>query len=746
MNKLSKRGYAILSSILIVSILISSFSFYYISKAYNDSTDYASVKRDTAISVDSNGILQISRTSREKEIIMGKENSWTLFIYLCGSNLESQYQCATNDIQEMLSANINSENIQNVNIIIQTGGSKRWSSDQIAYDKIGRYKIDANTNKLTLLQQIDDANMGTHETLYDFLDWGISNYPSEHMGVILWNHGSGVKNGLCIDEKYSNDSLSVHELEYTFARINQKMTSKFEMIGFDTCLSGSLEYANLLAPYAKYMVASADIEPGDGWSYTEPINFLLNNPDASGAELGKVLCDSYANFYETKYANQSHRINYTLATYDLSKVDKACIETNYLTKYLFDKISTNDDEYWHLCRFRSSRLKYDYDNLDIGSILDYFDTSTRYDYNTYFYRQSLNELIIYSRIAKKYEYKKAIGITLYLPSSVIDLSDLNTYRNICFSPYWLKYIEWINTRTKAQTSNGFKIIPWEKSKYFFEDNFDFMNYDECNSTSNNINSDMNDMLSSNPKYDSDGFPAIWYDNITLNNTTSQHDIHYREILDDMKINTSDTSISSTIPDDNKDKIKNVYNSIFATIDNSLVCLGQNNKVEYDKESGELKSTFNGEWFMLPDGQFLTAYIVAQDNNSTIYSFPVVIDDVESSIRIEEVIQDNGSIDYYTLGIWDSSDSKYNKARTGRSYLPIKPGTTITPIYDVFNLETDKYESEYGDEYTINDEFVFLFTKLNDGEYSFAYELEKVNDLSAYSEIKDFKVNNNSIIY
>ena len=70
--------------------------------------------------------------------------------------------------------------------------------------------------------------------------------------------------------------------------------------------------------------------------------------------------------------------------------------------------------------------------------------------------------------------------------------------------------------------------------------------------------------------------------------------------------------------------------------------------------------------------------------------------------------------------------------------------TITPIYDVFNLESNQYESEYGDEYTINNDFKFLFTQLNDGEYAFSYEFKKYNELSAYSEIKNFTIKDNNI--
>ena len=141
--------------------------------------------------------------------------------------------------------------------------------------------------------------------------------------------------------------------------------------------------------------------------------------------------------------------------------------------------------------------------------------------------------------------------------------------------------------------------------------------------------------------------------------------------------------------------------------------------------------------MLPDGQLLTAYIISQDNESTTYSFPVMINDTESSIRVEETINNNGEANYTTLGVWDSSDNKYYGDHFARGYLPLYSGTSITPIYDVFDLDSDTFETEYGEEYIVNGQFEFLFGKLKPGEYYFAYEVEKINNVSTYSEIKDF---------
>ena len=752
MNKISKKGYAILSSILIISIAVSSLCLHFFSKADNSQqistkgsdTDYASIERDTSLSVDSSGVLQISRNERKDEKIMGKENTWTIFMYLCGSNLESQYQAATTDIEEILSANFNSENIQNVNIIIETGGSKKWYSNDISNNKIQRYKVDENSDSLTLLQELDNANMGSASTLYDFLDWGISNYPAEHMGVIFWNHGAGVSNGVCCDENYNDSSLSVHELEYTFAKLNKKMTSKFEMISFDTCLSGSLEYANILAPYAKYMIASADIEPGDGWFYTDAIDYLLNNPDSTGQEFGKIICNTYADYYDELSKSSGRPINYTLATYDLSKAANACIETNYLAKFLFDKLNNGTSEYWELSDLRSNCQKYAFDNADIGSIIDYLNTTDKYSYNTNYFKKSIDDLVIYSRLSEKYAARKASAITLYTPVSNFNIAEINYYRNLCFSPYWLRFIELMNFESQISYSRKFQPICWESSPYFFETNFNFLNYENYDDIGNNINAKVNDILMSNPAYSSDGFPSAWYNNIDIPKQPNQYGFYSRQINTDMKINYDNKELSSQVAKEDLNKIKAVYNTIFTKENDSLICLGQNNKVSYNEETGEIKSNFNSEWFMLPDGQLLTAYIVSQDNKSTVYSFPVMIDDVESSIRVEEIDKGNGETEYITLGVWDSTDNEFNKDKFSRGYLPLNSGTAIIPIYDVFDEKNETYETEYGEEYIVNGNFEFLFGKLEQGEYSLAYEIKKLNDVSSYSEIKDFSINNDDL--
>lgn len=705
--------------------------------------DFDITNRYSFISTDKSGVLQIKRDLYEKEVPMGKKDTWTILMYVTGTNLESAYANATSDFKEMLSANINDENIKNLNIIIQTGGCNKWHSNGILAGRLGRYKVE-NSNELTLVDELSLDNMGSPDTLKDFLEWGVQNYPAEHMGVIFWDHGSGVENGVCQDPLYNRDPLSVNEMEYAFARVRKYMKSPFEFIGFDTCLSGSIEYANIFAPFARYMVASADLEPNNGWNYTSIVNSILDNPDISGYDLGKVICDSYADFYKNLSEDMYNEA--TMALYDLSKVDDVCIETNYLTKYMYDKLKSNDEYYYTFSNNLRKCTKYCESAIDIGSLLTYFDNASEFDYNTYFYRQAINKFIAYSRIGSKYTSKNCLGLTLYCPDSALSLWDLENARNTVFSPYWLKFIERMSYRRVNPSMEGFSEIDWERNPWFYENTFNFLNYSNYKSSGD---WSVYHLLMDCMDYQVSGFPRRWYDNFQNDNNIgysgfvipSYGGFMPLPMFRNTDFNISNNKINAKIDlnIENTNEISKVYNSLLVYEDDTLICLGENNKLTYNAALKEASTSFTGEWFMLPDGQYLTTYILSEENNVTTYGIPVYIEDTESTIRIEEVKNYDGSYTYNLLGVWDATS---NSKHAGRGYLPLTAGTTIIPIYDVYNTTDKKYETECGQEYTLRSDFDFLLGELSDGKYSYSFNIQAANGYNYLVDLKDFTVSNN----
>ena len=77
--------------------------------------------------------------------------------------------------------------------------------------------------------------------------------------------------------------------------MNNLENKKLEMIGFDACLMSSVEVASLLSNYAKYMVASQEVEPGYGWDY----RFLGDlKSNTSTVDFGMLVVDYYEKYYK----------------------------------------------------------------------------------------------------------------------------------------------------------------------------------------------------------------------------------------------------------------------------------------------------------------------------------------------------------------------------------------------------------------------------------------------------------------
>lgn len=241
-----------------------------------------------------------------------EEDSWAVYWYLCGSDLETNYGCATADLQEMMEVQLP----ENVTVVIQTGGASVWQNELMDSSKLQRWVY--SSEGLELVEEMETANMGEAQTLYDFLYFANENYPAEHVAVTFWNHGGGSVSGAAFDELHGLDSLDLAELYQAFDAVWQANTDApaLELVGFDTCLMATIDVAAVFQNFAKYLVASEEVEPGNGWFYTGWLGALAEDPAMDGEALGVAICDSY---YAGCEAVGTHE-QVTLSLTDLTKL------------------------------------------------------------------------------------------------------------------------------------------------------------------------------------------------------------------------------------------------------------------------------------------------------------------------------------------------------------------------------------------------------------------------------------------
>ncbi len=252
----------------------------------------------------------VSKSARPRYTVLkgdGKDTT-TIMVYMCGTDLESNGGFATKDLQEMLSAEIGDK----LNILVFTGGCKQWQNNQMSASKNQIYQI--TSGRLTRLWESSRLQpMTDPATLSSYIQWGAKNYPADRYELIFWDHGGGSISGYGYDEAYPRSgSMTLDGI----AAALKNGGCKFDFIGFDACLMATLETALVCEPYADYLIASEETEPGCGWYYTDWLSALSSNPSMPALEIGKHIADDFVKVCGQVAARQQA----TLSVMDLAEM------------------------------------------------------------------------------------------------------------------------------------------------------------------------------------------------------------------------------------------------------------------------------------------------------------------------------------------------------------------------------------------------------------------------------------------
>ena len=252
--------------------------------------------------------------------------AWTVMIYLCGTDLETDGGMATINLK-MIANTVPNEK---VNVLIQTGGTQSWQAQDevgmdIASDRLQRWTWDENG--YTLVDEQELASMAKHTTLSDFIQWGAKYYPAEKYMLNLWDHGGGSASGLIADEMHDYAIMSLEGLN----RALKNGGVHFDLVMTDTCLMASLETAQAVAPYADYLTASQETLPGLGSNYEEWLQCLYDEPECGPARLGRTICDATQILY-AEGDNDVYSKSLTFSLIDLSKIDAVADAFNAFMK------------------------------------------------------------------------------------------------------------------------------------------------------------------------------------------------------------------------------------------------------------------------------------------------------------------------------------------------------------------------------------------------------------------------------
>jgi hypothetical protein len=121
---------------------------------------------------------------------------------------------------------------------------------------------------------------------------------------------------ICSDDG-SGHSLDTIELGGVLEQAVEALGQPLDLLGMDACLMSNLEVAYQARPFVRYVVASEENEPNNGWPYHRVLRYLVDNPDAETADLAKHIVQAYVDSYtEIGYSG-----DVTQSALDLSEVE-----------------------------------------------------------------------------------------------------------------------------------------------------------------------------------------------------------------------------------------------------------------------------------------------------------------------------------------------------------------------------------------------------------------------------------------
>lgn len=341
-------------------------------------------------------------------------NNWTIMVFLNGDN--NLYEDAINDLNEIETIG----STQDVNIIVQMDlvSSDYWYSPP--WSDTRRYYITQdNSSNITSTKVwpesgTTEVDMGDPQSVVDFVQWTVTQYPANNYALILWDHGDAWRKDRHADRKsFSTDETDGTEIgvangqyEQMLSQIVSIIGKPLDFIGFDACLMANWEVTVVTAPYANYFGSSEETENNSGWSWQGWLQPILTNNNITPEELCENLPPSAV---ESAGA--------TLSCLNLSFINDL---TTAIDNYSLKLLALNSQELKSIITNAANNVLrfYSYTEVDLGHLVTLINNNaTNYTDVTTAGSQvldAIDNVVLVNEVIEP-DYSNAQGISIYMP-------------------------------------------------------------------------------------------------------------------------------------------------------------------------------------------------------------------------------------------------------------------------------------------------------------------------------------------
>jgi hypothetical protein len=255
---------------------------------------------------------------------------WTILVFMnAANNLEPDSIDDMNEMEQLGSTN-------DVNIVVQWKRIAGYDSTNGDWKTTRRYYVvkdsDPETVSSNLLVDMGSGvDMGSPNTLRDFLQWGVRSFPARKYMVVIWNHGAGwrafrdrlniLARGVSYDDNTGNH-IRIWELPLALS-----VGVKWDIVAFDASLMQMLEVAYEIRNLCDYIVGSEESPPAAGYPYHRILAPVISNPGISARDLAAQIVTQTINYY-----NPDSTDNITQSALEASQIEEVAQKVDALAQ------------------------------------------------------------------------------------------------------------------------------------------------------------------------------------------------------------------------------------------------------------------------------------------------------------------------------------------------------------------------------------------------------------------------------
>ena len=629
----------------------------------------------------------VAELSSKADASQSDQVTCAVYIYMCGSDLESEVGFATENLGDIKYEQIP----DNVTVILETGGTTEWHNDLCDENCIQRWKIDSDG--FTNLDNLPLSSMGDEETLESFLSFCCENYNADRTMLMFWDHGGGTCGGTCDDENFPNSAtLSIRDIHTAISNTfgADENNPPLSLLAFDCCLMATLDVAQLFSDEASYLLASEEVIPGGGYNYKTFMKLFKDNPNIAPEELGKGLIDGYSKKYiESEDPNGI----VTLSLTDLSKASAVSSAVGNMMNDLLKETYSNPGFFVDISITADNAENYGGNSRSEG----YYDLMDIKNF------AALCEDLVPSAAAVSAAVEDAV---LYKVNGEYRAygGGLSMFYNYDASETLMEsYMEnGTNDAIKSFFSiTGFSTVPAEEQEY------------------------VKDL-----GLDTENLPAIaTFNSIDTSNTEVKKNSAGNYYVDFGR------EVGSCATD--------VMFELYCETPEGIYYLGSDDEVDFDFNEGIFINNFFGKWLRL--GDYTACMELSVDTNEyNIYSIPILLVDSDGNVNYNDLFYLQFGYDFES-GEWDELGVRgsWAEAGTARSFF-LDEGDSFVVIQPT--VADDGYleynpiaELQYSDD-------LISYEPLPSGSYKMCFKLEDVHKNILRSDVFEFEMADDVPVY